>query len=80
MLLIIKHEQIVKYLIEHGGNYFIVNHTNETPIENGTIRSGIRKFFKDFLIFGYSSNAKNLSKETILQKVEQHSQGIVDCI
>jgi ankyrin repeat protein len=31
------HLHIVTYLISHGGNYYILNNADETPVENGKI-------------------------------------------
>ncbi|CAF1112970.1 unnamed protein product [Adineta steineri] len=45
------HLDIVTYLISHGGDYYILNNANETPVQNGQRTSNIREFFKDFLIF-----------------------------
>ncbi|CAF3738304.1 unnamed protein product [Adineta steineri] len=74
------HLDIVTYLISHGGDYYILNNANETPVQNGQRTSNIREFFKDFLIFGYSTNLSNLPKKKILHEIEGRTDLIVDCI
>ncbi|CAF4281431.1 unnamed protein product, partial [Adineta steineri] len=74
------HLDIVTYLISHGGDYYILNNANETPVQNGQRTSNIREFFKDFLIFGYSTNLSYLPKKTILYEIEGRTDLIVDCI
>jgi hypothetical protein len=71
---------IVKYLITHGGDYFILNNAIETPIQNGQSKGNIRKFFTDFLVFGYSTNLNILPNKTILQQIQQTEDEIIDCI
>lgn len=49
------HLNMVKYLVEHGADYFIQNQAIETPINNGARHPDIKKFFQDYLIMGYST-------------------------
>lgn len=49
-----KHLDIVKYLVEHGANYFMRNQACETPIENGIHHPEIRQFFQQNLVLNYS--------------------------
>ncbi|CAF1487917.1 unnamed protein product, partial [Rotaria sp. Silwood1] len=48
------HLNIVKYLVEHGADYFIRNQAHETPIMNGEQYPDIKKFFQEYLILSYS--------------------------
>jgi hypothetical protein len=48
------HLDIVKYLVEHGADYFIQNQANETPIMNGEAYVDIKDYFEDYLIISYS--------------------------
>ncbi|CAF0819065.1 unnamed protein product [Rotaria sordida] len=73
------HIDIVKYLIEHGADYFILNNLYETPIQNGQLRTNIRKFFEDFLLFGYSKKLDILPNKTIIEEIKQNND-IIDCI
>jgi hypothetical protein len=45
---------IVKYLLEHGADYFIQNQTNETPMMNGEHFDDINNYFREYLIIRYS--------------------------
>ncbi|UJR17483.1 hypothetical protein I4U23_004378 [Adineta vaga] len=49
-----KHLTVVKYLTEHGADYFIRNQALETPIQNGEQKPEIKKFFQDYLILSYT--------------------------
>lgn len=51
------HLNIVKYLIDHGADYFILNRANETPIDNGLQHHSISQFFDDYLISSYSNRS-----------------------
>ena len=74
------HLQIVTYLISHGADYYILNNANETPVQNAKSKSDIRQFFKDFLVFGYSTNSSNLPKRKILYEIEVNEELVTDCI
>ncbi|CAF3552512.1 unnamed protein product, partial [Rotaria sp. Silwood2] len=73
------HLQIVKYLIENGADYFILNNINETPIQNGQCNKYVQKFFHDFLLFGYSKKLNKPPNNTILEEIKQNEE-IIDCI
>jgi hypothetical protein len=51
------HLNVVKYLVDHGANYFIQNQANETPIMNGEHFVDIKNYFQDYLIINYSIKA-----------------------
>ena len=70
------HLNVVKYLIEHGANYFLQNHSNETPIDNASGRPEILQYFRDFLIFGYSSKSTSLPDRPIVEGGDTRQ---VDC-
>jgi hypothetical protein len=74
------HLHIVTYLISHGGDYYILNNADETPIQNGKSKSDIRKFFEEFLVFGYSTNLSNIPERKILHEIEVSEKLITDCI
>ena len=69
--------EIVKYLVEHGADYFITNHVDETPIMNADGRPAIIKYFRELLILGYSSEPTVLPNKPILEEQQPHS---VDCV
>lgn len=71
------HFNVVKYLIERGADYFSTNHSDETPIDNASLRPEIVQYFRDFLILGYSSTSTDLPNAPIR---ENSSQRTVDCI
>jgi hypothetical protein len=71
------HLEVVKFLIQHGADYFITNHSHETPIANASERPDILQFFRDFLILGYSSTSTKLPNKPIL---EDNNEQIVDCV
>ncbi|CAF1563548.1 unnamed protein product [Adineta ricciae] len=50
------HLRIVKYLVQHGADYFSHNQAHETPIENGLNHPEIKKFFQEYLLLHYSMN------------------------
>ena len=68
---------IVKYLIEHGADYFIQNQARETPIQNGSPNENIRRFFEDFLILGYCQKPKRLPSAPLDENL---NDGTFDCI
>ena len=75
------HLDIVKFLIAHGGDYFIKNSVGETPVENAKSKSTVRAFFKDFLVSSYSSTSASLPTAKILDEIEAHSATTIsDCI
>ena len=59
------HLDVVKYLVEHGANYFLQNHSDETPINNASGQPQILQYFRDFLIFGYSLKSTGLPDRPI---------------
>jgi hypothetical protein len=71
------HLDVVKFLIERGADYFIRNHSHETPIMNAMFQPEILKYFRDFLILGYSSTSTELPNTPIL---EEGNGQIVDCV
>ncbi|CAF1208037.1 unnamed protein product [Rotaria magnacalcarata] len=61
------HLSIVRYLVQHGADYFIRNQAHETPIYNGERHNDIKSFFQDYLIMGYSIAASaTLPDRTIM--------------
>ena len=54
-----KHLNIVKYLIQHGADYFIENQANETPLMNSERYTEIKNYFQDYLIINYSIQSPN---------------------
>lgn len=74
------HLDVLKYFISHGGDYYIVNNANETPVQNGKRKHNIRKFCEDFLVFGYSTNLSKLPERKILHEIEVHAELITNCI
>lgn len=44
------HIELVKYLIEHGADYFIKNHRDETSIDNARGRPKILPYFRNYSI------------------------------
>ncbi|CAM2721829.1 unnamed protein product [Rotaria socialis] len=68
------HLNIVKYLIDNGANYFIKNHLEETPIQNGLSNRNIREFFENFLILNYLD--LNLPQSTIFDNNEMKLNSI----
>jgi hypothetical protein len=71
------HLDIVKYLIEHGADYFTRNQAGETPISNGLRWPDIRNFFQQFLILGYSQQSVSLPNEPLAEK---KNSKVFDCI
>ena len=71
------HLDIVKFLIDHGAEYFIRNHANETPIRHAQDQPKILEYFREILILGYSSNTTKLPHKPIL---EEHDGCVFDCI
>ena len=69
--------EIVKYLIEHGANYFIRNQAEETPIMNGEIHEHIIEYFQKFLNLGYTKQVHSRLSTPI---IEGTNQLIKDCI
>ena len=74
------HLDIVKYLIAHGGDYFQLNNAQETPIENGKSKLNVKKFFQDFVFQSYSQPSTQRPKQTMLRKIEETEEIIVDCV
>lgn len=73
-----QHLDIVKYLIEYGADYFIVNQANETPIMNGEAYINIKNYFQDYLIISYSIEPpRHLPDRTVMN---QNERPIRDCM
>ena len=70
------HLDIVKYLIDHGADYFIQNHAKETPMSNGLFRENVKAFFEDYLIFSYS-NCPTIPPMTT---ISNEKEIVCDCI
>ncbi|CAF1282371.1 unnamed protein product [Rotaria sordida] len=70
------HLDVVKYLIEHGADYFIKDQAAKCSIMTGRHHSDIQKFFQTFLISGYSTNLDMLPERPISEETKQE----VDCI
>ncbi|CAF2858401.1 unnamed protein product [Rotaria sp. Silwood2] len=68
--------EIVKYLVEHGADYFIRNQASETPLRNIRHHDNIKQYFRNYLILGYSSTINDLPDKPILEETTL----IVDCI
>ncbi|CAF2207983.1 unnamed protein product [Rotaria magnacalcarata] len=61
------HLNVVKYLVEHGADYFIQNQAIETPIKNGEKHVDVKMFFQDYLVMGYSiANSEHLPYQSIM--------------
>ena len=71
------HLHVVKYLIEHGADYYIKNQAGETAIMHVLLHPNISEYFRELLIFGYSSKSTDFPEEPIAEK--ENSQ-IIDCI
>jgi hypothetical protein len=71
------HLDVVKLLIERGADYFITNHSHDTPIMDASFQPAILQYFRDFLILGYSSTSTELPNTPIL---EEGNEQIVDCV
>jgi hypothetical protein len=72
------HLNIVKYLVEHGADYFIENQAHETPLLNGTNHVDIKKYFQDYLVLGYADEtADDLPDHRIM---EDDRRPIQDCM
>ncbi|CAF0966177.1 unnamed protein product [Didymodactylos carnosus] len=69
---------IVKYLIDKGANYFVLNQLGETPIQNAQHNQEIESFFRNYLILTYTTlpNAP-LPNATILGS---QNRAVNDCI
>ena len=60
------HLNIVRYLVEHGADYFIQNQARETPLNNGDRHADIKKFFQDYLVLSYvNENSEDLPNQPI---------------
>ena len=71
------HLEIVKYLIEHGADYYLTNHSDETPIANAKQSKIIVEYFQKFLILGYSIKTDCLPEKPI---IEGGQDLINDCV
>ena len=71
------HLEIVKYLINHGANYFIRNQAEETPIMNAILRPHIIKYFQNLLNRGYIEEQQDLPEKPITEMDEKRRK---DCI
>jgi hypothetical protein len=72
------HLNIVKYLVEHGADYFIQNQAHETPLMNGKRHVDIKKYFQDYLVLGYvNETSNNLPDQPIM---DNDDRPIRDCM
>ncbi|CAF2088565.1 unnamed protein product [Rotaria magnacalcarata] len=71
------HLKMVMFLVQQGANYFAKNQALETPIMNAQLKPQILKFFREYLILGYSLNTDVLPNQPIS---EENRKVIVDCI
>ena len=74
------HLDVVTYLVAHGGDYYMLNNANETPVQNGKKKSNIQQFFEEFLVFGYTVNLSSLPTRKILQTTKTDIDLTTDCI
>ena len=70
------HLDVVKFLIEHGADYFIQNQREKTPIADAAEHRKILEYFNNFLVLGYSSISTHLPEASISA---EDDQGKVDC-
>ena len=63
------HVNIVKYLVEHGADYFVHNQALETPIDNAIGNESVYQYFEEYLILNYAiPRPKQLPVRTILNE------------
>lgn len=66
------HLSVVKYLVDHGADYFLKNQAFETPIENGVHQHQIRQYFQDYLLLNFSTEMPTtLPNRTILDEEQR---------
>ena len=71
------HLSIVKYLIEHGADYYIKNQAEETPIDNIEYHTQIREYFQRIINTGYSTDENILPELPIIEGRKSSKE---DCI
>lgn len=69
--------EIVKYLVEHGADYYIINQAEETPIMNIGGHETVRKYFDSIINRGYSGKANTLPGTPIVDGSQKLSE---DCV
>jgi hypothetical protein len=69
---------VVKYLVEHGANYFIQNQAKETPLMNGERYPEIKSYFQDYLIISYSIDPQKFLPDQPIMNDDRRP--IRDCI
>ena len=62
-----EHLNIMKYLLDHGADYYLTNHAEESPITHGAESARIAEYFREVLILGYSIKTDSLPTEPIIE-------------
>jgi hypothetical protein len=73
------HLVIVKYLIEHGADYFLFNQAFETPLENAFGHPEIMNYFQGIMVPSYTHKNTKLRSVTPIDD-EGNGPCIADCI
>ena len=60
---------IVKYLVEHGADYYSENQAGETVLMNAAIHKTVANYFREILVFGYSANVNKFPEAPINEDV-----------
>ncbi|CAF3047730.1 unnamed protein product [Rotaria sp. Silwood2] len=68
---------IVKYLVEHGADYYIKNQAEETPIMNIERHESVRNYFYSIMNIEYSNRKRKLPETPIL---DRNQPVIEDCV
>ena len=72
------HLEIVKYLIEHGADYYLRNQAFETSLDNIERKQSITRYFEGILNRGFIEEDKNLPEEPIREI--KFENGRKDCV
>ena len=72
-----EHLDVVKYLVEHGADYFIENQAGETVLMNAAGHTNVANYFREILVFGYSTNLNRFPEAPIDEEANFIK---VDCI
>ena len=72
-----EHLDVVKYLVEHGADYFIENQAGETVLMNAAGHTNVTNYFREILVFGYSTNLNRFPEAPIDEEANFIK---VDCI
>ncbi|UJR34537.1 hypothetical protein I4U23_027314 [Adineta vaga] len=59
------HLNVVKYLIDHDADYYIENQAGEIPFMHAKCHPTILEYFRELLIFGYSSQSDHFPEKPI---------------